>query len=78
MLATITAFFEMLKQAFTLKQTDIENKTTLEVVKDKKSLKKATNYAEKILKITDKYIRFFDSKDLKRYNILKDKFNKNN
>lgn len=78
MLATITAFFEMLKQAFNLKQTDIENKTTLEVVKDKKSLKKATNYAEKILKITDKYIRFFDSKDLKRYNVLKDKFNKNN
>lgn len=78
MVAAITAFFEMLKQALTVKQTDLENKPTLEIVKDKKSLKKGTNYAEQILVITDKYTKYFTSTDLKKYNSLKRKFNKNN
>ena len=78
MYAALTAFFEMLKQAFSLKQTDLENKTTLDVVDDKESLKKGTDIAEEIFKITDKYTRYFENKDLKKYNSLKKKFNKNN
>lgn len=73
----ITALFEMLKQLFSLKQTDLENKSELSVVKDKNTLKKGTNYAEQILLITDKYTKFFDKSDLKKYNSLKKKFNKN-
>ena len=78
MYAALTAIFEMLKQAFSLKQTDLENKTTLDVVDDKESLKKGTDIAEEIFKITDKYTRYFENKDLKKYECLKKKFNKNN
>ena len=44
----------------------------------KKSLKKGTNYAEKIFEITDKYTQYFEDKDLRKYKSLKKKFNKNN
>lgn len=73
----ITALFEMLKQLFSLKQTDLENKSELSVVKEKDSLKKSANYAEQLILITDKYIKFFDKTDLRKYNSLKKKFNKN-
>lgn len=77
-MATITALLEFLKSLCGLKQTDLENKTTLEVVKDKKSLKKGTNYAEQILEITDQYTRYFSKKHLTKYNSLKKRFKKNN
>lgn len=73
----ITALFEMLKQLFSLKQTDLENKSELSVVKEKDSLKKSANYAEQLILITDKYIKFFDKTDVRKYNSLKKKFNKN-
>ena len=69
----ITALFEMLKQLFSLKQTDLENKSELSVVKEKDSLKKSANYAEQLILITDKYIKFFDKTDLRKYNSLKKK-----
>lgn len=78
MFTAISSILELLKSLCGLKQTDLENKTTLEVVKDKKSLKKGTNYAERIIDITDKYTKFFTATDLKRYNTLKNKFRNNN
>ena len=76
--AAIQSFCEMVKSFLGLKQTDIEHKPTLEVVKDKKSLKKGTDYAEKIIDITDKYEQFFSKSDLKKYKTLKTKFRKYN
>lgn len=71
----ITAFCEMVKSFFGYRQTDIENKPVTETIKDKKSLKKGTNYAEKIILIADKYTKYFNKTDLKRYESLKKKFN---
>ena len=76
--AAITAFFEMIKQFLNVKQTDMENKPILEMVKDKKSLKKGTDIAERILDITDRYQEHFSKSDLRRYNSLKKKFKKFN
>jgi len=78
MLTAITSLLDFLKNLCGLKQTEIENKTTLDVVKDKKSLKKGTNYAEQIFLITDNYIDFFSKQDLRKYNLLKKRFLKNN
>ena len=77
-MATITALLEFLKSLCGLKQTEMEHKPVLDVVKDKKSLKKGTNYAEQILEITDQYTKYFSKKHLTKYNSLKKKFNKNN
>lgn len=78
MITAITAVLDLLKSFLGFKQTEMEHKPVLEVVKDKTSLKKGTNYAEQIILITDKYTKFFDAKDLRKYNSLKKKFNKNN
>ena len=76
--AAITAACNMVREFFGFKSTDIKYKPVTEAIKDKKSLKKATNYTEEILEITDKYTQFFSKLDLRRYNSLKKKFNKNN
>lgn len=76
--AALKAFFESLKQIFTFKTVDTVLKPTTDIIKDKKSLKKATNYTEKIFEITDKYVNMFSPSDAKKYKSLKRKFNKNN
>ena len=75
--AAITALLDLIKQFLCVKQTEMVNKPILDVVKDKRALKKATNYTEQILSITDNYVEHFTKRDLKRYNTLKKKFNKN-
>ena len=45
-----------------------------EIVKEKKSLKKASNISEKMFKIVLKYIDTFDEKDKKRIEKLYDDF----
>lgn len=76
--SVLTALFDLIKSYLTTKDTEMKKKPTLEVIKDKKSLKKATNYTEQILLITDNYTEYFSKKDLRKYNSLKKKFNKNN
>lgn len=44
--AAITAFCEMVKEFFEFKTTDIVNKPSTEIVKEKKSLKKASDITE--------------------------------
>lgn len=78
MITAITAALTAIKEFFGWRTSVTQNKPTLEVVKDKKSLKKGTNYAEKIFEITDKYTQYFEDKDLRKYKSLKKKFNKNN
>ena len=74
----ITALFELIKQIFGNKQTEMEHKPTLDIVKDKRQYKKATDLAELIIQITDKYKDTFTSSDLKKYEKLKKKFLKVN
>ena len=69
---------EMIKSFFNLRQSDIENKPTLEIVKDKKDLKKASNYAEKIIDIAEKYSKYFTKTDLNHFNSWKKQFKKYN
>ena len=78
MIAAITAVLDVIKSFLGFKQTEMEHKPVLDVVKDKKSLRKGTNYAEQILEITDQYTKYFSKKHLTKYNSLKKKFNKNN
>ena len=76
--AAIQSFCEMVKSFFGYRQTDIEHKPTTTIIKDKKDLKKATNYAEKIFEITDKYTKYFNKTDLKHYENWKRQFAKFN
>lgn len=76
--AAVTAFCEMVKQGFATLQSDIEHKLEGTVIKDKKDLKKATNVAEKIILLMDRYKNFLTEKDLKEYNKLKKRFLKYN
>lgn len=76
--AAITAFCEMVKQAFSTHQTSIEHTLEQTVVKDKKDLKKACDQAEKLIILMDKYKKFMTETDLKKYNNYKTKFFKFN
>lgn len=78
MIAAITAFFEMCKQALNVSQISIEHTLDRTVVKDKKNLKKACDVAEKLILLTDKYKNFMTENDLKKYNNYKLKFFKFN
>lgn len=53
-----------------------ENQSETQIIKDKKRLKEATNIAQRIFKITDKYKNYFSKKDSNSYENLKEKFNK--
>ena len=74
----IQAFCDMMKQIFSTHQTEIEHTLDITVVRDKKNLKKACDYAEKLILITDKYIDNMSKTDLKKYNTNKNKFFKYN
>ena len=74
----IEAFCEMVKQGFTYGMIHIVGKPNSTIIKDKKSLKKGTDYAEKIIDLCDKYQDLFDAKDRKKYTSLKNKFKKYN
>ena len=76
--AAITAFCEMVKQGFATLQSNIEHKLEGSVIKDKKDLKKATDVAEKIILLMDRYKNFLTEKDLKEFEKLKKKFLKYN
>lgn len=75
---SITAFCEMLKSLFDWKKIQNIFKASNQIIKDKKDLKKATNYAEKIFEITDKYSKYFNKTDLKHYESWKRQFSKFN
>lgn len=78
MLSLLSQIFNAIKQLLATYETSIKNRTTTEVVKDKKQLKKASNITEEILEITDKYIDSFEKDDKKDYGKLKKRFLKFN
>lgn len=53
--AMVQALLDAISDVAKCRTTEIENQSTTEVIEDKKDYKKATNIAEKIIAITDKY-----------------------
>lgn len=63
---------------FKFKSTKIENQTTTNLISDKKDYKEATNIAEKIISITNKYKHKMSFADRLKYCHLSEKFQKFN
>lgn len=78
MIAAIKALFDSITQTMKTYETKIEARTTEEVVKEKRCLKKASDITEQILILVDSYKHLFNEKDLDKYERLKKKFLKVN
>lgn len=78
MIAAIKALFDSITQTMKTYETKIQARTTEEVVKEKRCLKKASDITEQILILVDSYKHLFNEKDLDRYEKLKKKFLKVN
>ena len=63
---------------FKFKSTKIENQTTSDIINDKINYKEATNIAEKIIAITNKYKSQMSFVDKLKYSHLNEKFKKLN
>lgn len=74
MFTALTEAITALEKMLEAYKTSLEEQTTTEVVKEKKSLKKASDITEEILDIVENYKHLFNEKDLKRYNKLRSKF----
>lgn len=78
MIAAIKALFDSITQTMKTYETKIQARTTEEVVKEKRCLKKASDITEQILILVDIYKHLFNEKDLDKYERLKKKFLKVN
>jgi SHS2 domain-containing protein len=78
MIAAIKALFDSITQTMKTYETKIQARTTEEVVKEKRCLKKASDITEQILILVDSYKHLFNEKDLDKYERLKKKFLKVN
>lgn len=68
------AFTSLFNYCTTAKEVQSET----QVIKDKKRLKKATDIAEKMFAIVDKYLPYFNRDDQKDYNRLYEEFKTKN
>lgn len=76
--SAVTALFNMVKHFFHMKATSNEHAAEISVVHDRKDLKRASNYAEEIIDLADKYKHWFKPSDLKKYEKLKKLFKRYN
>ncbi len=67
---------EALTSLFNYLSSQKETQSETQIIKDKKRLKEATNLAEQIFAITDRYKEFFIAEDTGNYNKLRKKFDK--
>lgn len=74
----LTTIGNMLTKLFELKKTQVENQVTTEIIDDKKDYKKATNIAEKIIEISQKYKQEMTFADKLNFSHLVQKFQKYN
>ena len=74
----LQAFFDMIKQLATTKNKIIKHQREKQEKKKKGNYKKATNIAEKIIVISNKYVDTFLEKDKKNFEKLVNKFNRYN
>ena len=69
---------KLLANFFEYKSTELKNKSNIEIIKDKKNYKKATNIAEKIINISNKYQNYMNSSDKRNFSNLIKIFQKYN
>lgn len=67
---------EAFTSLFNWLRTNKEEQSETQLIKDKKRLKDATNIAEEIFVITDKYKDFFMAEDKEKYDKLRKKFDR--
>ena len=72
--SAIKAVGEAFKSLFDYADTAKTHQSETQLVKDKKRLKKATNTAQDIFRITDEYKHLLPEDVLKDYNELREKF----
>ena len=70
------ALFDCISNFLNYQSVKVENQEKTALVGDKKDLKKASNIAEEIIKIAEKYQDVMTSKDKRKLNSLIKKFNK--
>ena len=74
--ALVKSIFDCISNFLNYQSARVENTESLSLVGDKKDLKKATNIAEEIIKIAEKYQGTMTSKDKRKLSSLVKKFNK--
>lgn len=74
----VTAICDFLKSVFNYADTAKEKQSETEIIKDKRDYKKATDVAERIIEIADKYLSKMNKDDLKEYQRLCKRFRKYN
>ena len=72
----IQSVSEAFTSLFNWLRTNKEEQSETQLIKDKKRLKDATNIAEQIFVITDKYKDFFMAEDTETYDKLRKKFDR--
>lgn len=74
----ISNLFQILSKLLSYKETEIANIEKVDVVKNKKNLTKANDYAEHALLIAEHYSLVFNPKDRRRFNYLLKQYRKYN
>lgn len=78
MLSSLEALFKLIEGFFNWKSSDNEVVLEKDIVKNKKSLAKAVDYAEHALLIADRYSIGYSKRDRKRFNYLLKQFRRFN
>ena len=74
----ISSLLDLLTKFFSYKESEIDNIEKVDVVKNKKNLARAVNYAEYALLIAERYSLAFVPKDRRRFNYLLKQYRKYN
>ena len=74
----ISSLLNLLTKFFSYKESEIDNIEKVDVVKSKKNLAKANDYAEHALLIAEHYSLAFTPKDRRRFNYLLKQYRKYN
>ena len=74
----ISNLFQILSKLLSYKETEIANIEKVDVVKNKKNLAEANDYAEHALLIAEHYSLAFTPKDRRRFNYLLKQYRKYN
>ena len=74
----ISSILQLLTKFFSYKETEINNIEKVDVVKNKKNLIKAVDYAEHALLIAERYSLCYTKDDRRRFNYLLKQYRKYN
>lgn len=74
----ISSLLDLLTKFFSYKESEIDNIEKVDVVKNKKNMARAVDYAEHALLIAERYSLSYTTKDRKRFNYLLKQYRKYN